>query len=218
VANPSAGEATYSGGARLWQGDMAIQADRIDLLRTKGELVAQGNVLAAFPQAPGAMKKAGRQGTSSSEKAPSEPVLWRVSAKQMRYVNAQGSGKAMPKEAQGEAVLEGGVEAWSSVAKIDAEKLVLRLQRDNSGRAELAQAVGSGGVKIRQGKRWGQGEKASYFAAPGKFVLTGGHPSLHDTSGNLVRGDQLTFYVADDTILVESSKGSRTLTRHPVPN
>jgi len=46
----------------------------------------------------------------------------------------------------------------------------------------------------------------------------GGHPSLHDTSGNLVRGDQLTFFVADDTILVESSKGSRTLTRHPVPN
>ena len=219
VANPSAGEATYSGGARLWQGDLAIQADRIDLRRAQGELVAQGNVLAAFPQAPREMGKPGRAGASARNAPPSGPVLWRVRAKRLTYVSGTGAAaKAAAKSGQGEAVVDGGVEAWSSQGKINAEKLVLTLQRDNTGRAELAQATASGGVNIRQGERWGQAERALYLAAPGKFVLTGGHPSLHDTSGDLVRGDQLTFYVADDTILVESSKGSRTLTRHPIPN
>ena len=146
-------------------------------------------------------------------------MLWRVRANQLAYVNAAGStGKTAANGAPDEAVLDGGVEAWASDGKIDAEKLVLTLQRDNSGRAELKQATAFGGVKIRQGERWGQGEKLIYLAEPGKFVLTGGNPALHDTTGNLVRGDQLTFYVADDTILIDSSKGSRTLTRHPIPN
>ncbi|MDE3135955.1 MAG: hypothetical protein KGL59_05250 [Acidobacteriota bacterium] len=217
VANPSAGEAKYSGDARLWQGEVAIQADRIDLRRTSGELVAQGDVMGAFRQEPHELK------TSHAEKAshlaPSGPVLWRVRASQLTYVDAGGvATKAAAKGAPGEAVLDGGVQAWSSDGRIDAEKLVLTLQRDKSGRAELKQATASGDVKVRQGERWGQGEKLVYLAEPGKFVLTGGNPSLHDTTGNLVRGDQLTFYVADDTILVESPKGSRTLTRHPIPN
>jgi lipopolysaccharide export system protein LptA/lipopolysaccharide export system protein LptC len=217
VADPKAGEAMYSGDARLWQGDLAIQADRIDLRRASGELVAQGNVMGAFPQEPHELGET-KQGVKASRKAPSGPVLWRVRANRLTYVTTAGGTRKEAKGKPGEAVLDGGVEAWSSDGKIDAEKLVLKLQRDNSGRAELAQATALGGVKFQQGKRWGQGEKLVYLAEPGKIVLTGGQPSLHDTTGNLVRGDQLTFYVADDTILVESSKGSRTLTRHPIPN
>jgi lipopolysaccharide export system protein LptA len=218
VADPAAGEATYSGDARLWQGDLAIQADRIDLRRTSGELVAQGKVIGAFPQESHELGKTSRSG-KASRSAPSGPVLWRVRANRLTYVNAGTvATKATANGVPGEAVLDGGVEAWSTDGKIEAEKLVLTLQRDNSGRAELKQATASGGVKIRQGERWGQGAKLIYVAEPGKFVLTGGNPSLHDTTGNLVRGDQLTFYVANDTILVESSKGSRTLTRHPIPN
>ena len=91
VAKPSAGEATYSGGARLWQGDLAIQADRIDLRRAQGELVAQGNVLAAFPQAPREMGKPGRAGASARNAPPSGPVLWRVRAKRLTYVSGTGA-------------------------------------------------------------------------------------------------------------------------------
>jgi lipopolysaccharide export system protein LptA len=217
-ANPATGEATYSGDARLWQGDLAIQGDRIDLRRASGELIALGNVMGAFPQEPHELGKT-NHGRRASQNAPSGPVLWRVRANRLKYVNAtSAAAKTAAKGAQGEAVLDGGVAAWSSDGRIDAQKLVLTLQRDNSGRAELKQATASGGVKIQQGGRWGQGEKLIYLAEPGKFVLTGGHPSLHDTTGDLVTGDQLTFYVANDTIQVESSKGSRTLTRHPIPN
>jgi lipopolysaccharide export system protein LptA len=213
AANAATGEAVYSGGARLWQGDVAIQAERIDLRRASGELVAEGDVLAAFPQTPHELGMSGSKKISHQEKM-SEAVLWRVRAKRLDYRN-QGGAEG---RTGGAAELDGGVEAWSSDAKISAQRLVLTLRRDSGGRAELTQATASGGVRIRQGARWGQGERLIYLAKPGKFVLTGGRPSLHDTSGNLVEGGRLTFYVADDTILVESSRGSRTVTRHPIPN
>lgn len=205
-ANAKTGEAVYSGGARMWQANVAIQAKRIDLRRARGELVAEGNVMAAFPQAPQELALPGKKKTTSPAKN-GDAVLWRVKAKRLEYRNADG-----------EAVLDGGVEAWSSDGRIDARTLVLTLRRNRSGRAELTRAKASGGVRIQQGERWGQGERLIYLAEPGKFVLTGGRPSLHDTSGNLVQGGQLTFYVADDTILVESSRGSRTVTRHPIQN
>ena len=221
-ANAKTGAVTFTGNARLWQGDLVIQAPRIELRRDSGELLAEGGVRAAFPQTQ-AVEAAG--GKHSAAKKPrqtgSGPVLWRVTANRLRYTNRSGAapkrGEGSAANEGGEAVFDGGVRAWSKSGEIDAAKLVLQLERDSGGRAELAQADASGCVHMRQGKRWGQAQNGQYFAKEGKFVLSGGHPSLHDASGDLVTGSQLTFYVADDTILVESAKGSRTLTRHSVP-
>jgi lipopolysaccharide export system protein LptA len=198
-AQPASGEAVYSGGARLWQGDLVIEADRIDLQRSKGILTATGRVQAAFPQA----------------QARGGSLLWRVRAQKLTYVNSGGSFAA--NAGGGQVTLEGGVQAMSSQSQIDSQSMVLDLARDPQGRVEVSQAVGRGGVTVRQLARWGQAERAIYDAAAGKFVLTGGHPELRDTAGDLVTGDRLTFYVSNDTIQVESAEGSRTLTEHPVP-
>ncbi len=208
-AKPSIGEATYSGGARLWQGGLMIQADRIELRRKSGELTATGGVRGAFPQT-GRQSKPGERGTTKGRST--IPVLWRMKADRLTYVNRGGSGKAD----SGTATLDGGVVATSRDGQIQAQRLALQMRRDALGRAELTQATGDGGVLVRQGKRWGRGERAMYDAEEGKFVLSGARPSLHDTSGDLVTGSELTFYVANDTILVESAKGSRTLTGHPI--
>jgi lipopolysaccharide export system protein LptA len=221
-ANAKTGVATFTGNARLWQGDLVIQARQIELLRDRGELLADGGVRAAFPQTQALEAGSGKPGAARKHaESESGPVLWRVTADRLRYISdsrlpAKQGAKGVA-GARGEAVLNGGVRAWSANGEIDAAKLVLQFERDTGGHAELTQANASGGVHVRQGQRWGQGQKAEYFAKGGKFVLSGGHPSLHDASGDLVTGSQLTFYVADDTILVESAKGSRTLTRHSVP-
>jgi lipopolysaccharide export system protein LptA len=77
-------------------------------------------------------------------------------------------------------------------------------------------AIARGHVLVRQEDRHGTSERADYTAAEGKFVLSGGKPIFFDGDGNSVTGRQLTFYQADDTILVESEDGVRTLTRHRV--
>jgi lipopolysaccharide export system protein LptA len=233
-ADLASGHAVYSGSARLWAGNQVLQANRIELDRAGRELIATGNVLAAFPQArprAGGFAVPGRVAPSASaaKKArgnsePGAPVLWRVRAGRLIYVE-KSNQKAADKQAAGsvrkaaaDVTLSDGVEAWSSQGRMQAKTLVLNLQQDGNGRADLARAIATGGVTVHQGPRWGTGENASYDAATGKFVLWGGNPSLRDASGDLVTGDQLTFSVADDTIQVESSEGSRTLTRHPVPN
>ena len=53
-------------------------------------------------------------------------------------------------------------------------------------------------------------------AADGKFVLSGGQPTLTDASSDTTTGHSLTFFVANDTILIDSQEGSRTLTKHRV--
>jgi predicted Rossmann-fold nucleotide-binding protein len=59
-------------------------------------------------------------------------------------------------------------------------------------------------------------EQGEYLAAEGKFVLSGGQPTLMDASSDTTKGHSLTFFVANDTILVDSQEGSRTLTKHRV--
>jgi lipopolysaccharide export system protein LptA len=69
---------------------------------------------------------------------------------------------------------------------------------------------------VRQGDRNGRAEQAEYTAADGKFVLSGGQATVTDAASNTASGRSLTFFVANDTILLDSQEGSRTLTRHRV--
>jgi lipopolysaccharide export system protein LptA len=71
-------------------------------------------------------------------------------------------------------------------------------------------------VIVTQGDRHGSAEQGEYTAADQKFVLSGGQPTLTDGSGNTTTGRSLTFFVASDTILIDSQAGSRTLTKHRV--
>ena len=81
---------------------------------------------------------------------------------------------------------------------------------------QLVRAAGLGNVEVDQLDRRGTSSRADYTAADGKFVLSGGSPIVHDTSGNSVTGRQLTLFYADDTIVVDSAEGLRTLTLHRV--
>ena len=81
---------------------------------------------------------------------------------------------------------------------------------------QLQRAQGVGAVRVENGDKVGTGEHADYWAPENKFVLTGGKPTLIDQSGNSTAGRQLTFFLADDKILVDSEEGSRTLSLHRV--
>jgi lipopolysaccharide export system protein LptA len=69
---------------------------------------------------------------------------------------------------------------------------------------------------VDEGGRKATAERGEYTATTGKFVMTGGNPTLYDGDAGTTTGLQLTFFLADDTIIVDSANGSRTLTKHRV--
>jgi hypothetical protein len=151
-------------------------------------------------------------------------MLWKVLAPMLTYWSDQGKAR-----------LEGGVVASSAQGYLESRTLDLFLnpatpvpagtavpaaasqpRAGAPGGRQLERALAQGAVVVRQGDRRAMAEQAEYTAADGKFVLSGGDPTIADASSDTTKGHSLTFFVANDTILIDSQEGSRTLTKHRV--
>ncbi len=231
TGSTTSGHVIYTGHARLWQGDSVLQAEQIEVWRDDKKLVATGNVVAVFPQAAGPELKAPgpalpgtKTGQAASANAPHGPTLWEIHAPMLTYWSDTGK-----------AHLEGGVTAHSQEGAMESGTLdvfltaapsagtsagtateVAAAKTAGGGTRQLDRALALGGVKVHQADRTGSAEQADYTAADGRFVLSGGNPTITDASSDTTTGHSLTFFVANDTILIDSQTGSRTLTRHRV--
>ncbi|MGC1620967.1 MAG: LPS export ABC transporter periplasmic protein LptC [Candidatus Acidiferrum sp.] len=210
--NSKTGRAVYSGHARLWQGDSVLEADSIELLRDTKILNAAGKVRAVFPQTPSTPP------ATAPENASKKTVVWHISSGTLSYNDITSS-----------AHLEKNVVVQSPDQRIRAPQMDLYFTRASSNSAssssasspktgpqQISRAVGTGGVIVDQGGRRATAERGEYTASDGKFVMSGGNPTLYDGSAGTTTGRQLTFFLADDTIIVDSENGSRTLTKHRV--
>ena len=216
-ANSKTGRALYMGHARLWQGDSVTEADSIELLREARVLNAVGNVRAVFPQTTGQSPMQ----AVTVQAALKKPKLWRLTAGTLTY-----------RDAESRAHLEKNVVAQSAEQKMRAAVVDLYFTRGGTantnaasapaapssaaGAQQISRVVGTGGVIVEQGTRKATAERGEYTAADGKFVMSGGNPTIYDASEGTTTGRQLTFFLADDTIIVDSENGSRTLTKHRV--
>ncbi len=139
---------------------------------------------------------------------------------------------------QGKAHLEGGVTAASDQGSLESRTLDVFLtpanvsgtlpagpsnppgassaQPSGAGGQQLSRILAQGDVVVRQADRRGTGEQAEYTATDQKFVLSGGQPTLTNASNDTTTGRSLTFFVASDTILVDSQEGVRSITKHRV--
>lgn len=217
---------TYAGHARLWQGESVLDSDQIEVWQDDKKLQATGHVVAVFSQISGpfAAMPTIHAGSRPTPRAGSGPRLWRVVAPTLTYWSDQGK-----------AHLEGGVVASSDQGYLESRTLDLFLnpampragtvgppavQSKTTGSApggrQLERALAQGAVVVRQGDRRAMADQAEYTAADGKFVLSGGEPTIADASSDTTTGHSLTFFVANDTILIDSQEGSRTLTKHRV--
>jgi lipopolysaccharide export system protein LptA len=233
VGSNTTGILTYTGHARMWQGDSVLEANQIELFRDEKRLDAKGNVVAVFPQAASSMPagpvqpspvQLGSAQLGSVHRGPVQPgasvTLWKVRAPMLRYWNDLGR-----------AHLEDGVFAESSDQSLKSRTLDLFLSPATpppvasaatkgtpiaTGGRQLTRALALGNVIVHQADRRGSAERADYTAADEKFVLSGGEPTLTDAENDTTTGRSLTFYRASDTIFIDSSTGSRTLTKHQV--
>ena len=229
----TSGHVTYSGHARLWQGESVLESNQIEIWRDDKKLQASENVVAVFPQAsqqviPFAPPQAQAANT------PARPTLWTIRAPLLTYLGDAGR-----------AHLQGGVTADSLQGSMQSPTLDVFLASSQprpaslnglespskpvvrgSGTStqstgppsgqQLQRALALGGVTVRQGDRIGTAEQAEYTASDGKFVLSGDHPTIIDAASDATTGHSLTFFVANDTILIDSQQGSRTLTKHRI--
>ena len=231
--NSKGGRAVYSGHARLWQGDSVLEADSIELLRASKTLNATGNVRAVFPQtsvaAPAAAPQhvsassldnpASRGTLQSSSSSSRRSTLWHISSGSLSYDDLANT-----------AHLEKNVVVQSPDQRIRAPKMDLFFTRGPQNAPEgskapaatapnarqISRAVATGGIIVDQAGRRAVADRGEYTAADGKFIMNGGNPTIYDGSAGTTTGRQLTFFLADDTIIVDSENGSRTLTKHRV--
>jgi lipopolysaccharide export system protein LptA len=203
----SSGQIVYSGRVRLWQGQSVLEADEIAVSRDQKTFRATGNVTTAFAQTSGPSLL-----PASGSKKPG-PTVWQVHAPQLDY-----SGD------KGQVQLTGGVRIVSGDVSIAARSFDLDVGSPKSVSpatasplgGQLSRAVARGDVVVRQGALRATADNAIYTAADGKFVMFGGKPTIIDGSGNSAAGRSLTFFLPNDTILIDSQEGSRTLTKYRV--
>jgi lipopolysaccharide export system protein LptA len=228
-ANSKTGRALYTGHAHLWQGDSVLEANSIELLRDTRLLNALGDVRAVFPQATSTTTDRSTQSGNdhqldpapkpvhTSQVVPKKPQLWHAACATLAYDDKEGR-----------AHLQQNVVVQSADQKMRGPVLDLYFTRSQpaspSGSSassagstqQISRAIGTGGVTVEEGVRKATAERGEYTAANGKFVMSGGNPTLYDGSAGTTTGLQLTFFLADDTIIVDSENGSRTLTKHRV--
>jgi lipopolysaccharide export system protein LptA len=222
----SAGHVTYSGHARMWQGQSLLEAEQIQIWRDEKKMEAQGHVVAVFPQAPGTGPSFAMS-AAKSPASPSKPTLWQIHAPSLTYLSDQGKVH-----------LDGGVTASSEQGSLESRSLDVFLSPATapgapsssrissgpaagalagSGNQQLSRVLAQGGVIVRLADRRGTAQQAEYTAVDQKFVLSGGQPTITDASSDTTTaGRSLTFFVANDTILIDSQEGLRTLTKHRV--
>jgi lipopolysaccharide export system protein LptA len=176
-------------------------------------LKATGNVRAVFPQA--TQREAA--GMPVSAKPVKKANLWHLAAKSLDY-----------EDLTDRAHLEGDVAVQSETQRMRSASLdlyftrakpagaSLKFSNATGGAQQISRAVGTGGVTVEEQSRKAMAERAEYTADDGRFVMSGGTPTLFDGTQGTTTGRQLTFFLADDTIIVDSENGSRTLTKHRV--
>ncbi len=183
--------ARYQGQARLWQGENRLQADVIELFENPRKLLAAGRVTSLLVV----------QGREAGEKSVARRL--EISSEQLTYL-----------EAERRALYEQEAVARAHFATLTAPRLEVFLEEAAAGgSAQVERVHASGGVVVTQPGRRAVAEHGEYTVADETLVLWGGEAQLIDAAQGSTTGARLTFNLANDSILVESATGSRSVTR-----
>ena len=212
-SNPNV--ALYTGNARLWQDANIIQAPSIQFDRENRFVTAQGtpaqsvSTLLEQRSAPEAGTSTGKvQAAKPGKRTQSGPVA--ITSSHLTYSDPDRK-----------AHYEGGVVAkgtdfTASAREMDAYLLPRSATAGTQsplGSGQLDHLVGQGNVVVQQPTRRADGQNLVYTAAEGKFVLTGGPPSIFDAERGRTTGVSLTFFRRDDRVLVEGEASSPVVTQ-----
>jgi len=184
--------ARYSGSARGWQGDDSIQAEDIVLSFSDRRMKAFRNVLCRFLEAP-APAAGGRP-------APPAPTV--IVADSMDY-----------DEAEGTIHFRGAVKLTRQASTILGDRMHVTLTEAASGRRTVDRVLAEGGVRFSHLANTGSADHLTY--APLRQLAemrqdAGLAEVVDQTNGRVLRGKTLTFDLAGNRVLTETTEGGRT--------
>ena len=205
TAQRATGQALYTGGARLWQNANVVEAPNISFDRNSRSMTADGT-----PQ-----QRVVTVLVQTDKKGKVTPV--NIKSDQLTYVDderkAHFSGGVVMKAAdallssrEADAFLQPRQDADSDSPHPADQGSVI------SEPSRLDRVIAWDHVVVLQPTRRILGEHLVYTAADGKYVMTGGSPSIFDAEKGVSHGDSLTFYNRDDRVLIESKDSSSSPT------
>jgi lipopolysaccharide export system protein LptA len=191
TADRNTAVAVYQGAARLWQDGNIVQAPTITFNRNQRTVHAQADarrrVATLFVQTDAA-------GKVTPVNVMSDELTYVDQIRQARFVGAVAA-----------TMTEGRLTADRATVYLLPRAQKPKAAAGEPGASQLDRVVADGHVVLWQPTRHGQGDHLVYTAQDGKYVLSGGSPSIFDAERGTVQGDSLTFYNRDDRVLVESA-------------
>jgi LPS export ABC transporter protein LptC len=179
--------ATYTGGARLWQGDTTIQGDTIVLDEHSGDLKASGSVRSTF------VLEQLDQKTQQKTKVPSI-----ASAKDLHY-----------EDALRRATYTTDAHVNGPQGDCRADKIEMYFV-EGGGALERAEAYRD--VKLLTDARTSSGDRMTYFAADERYIMVGAPVRILEECRETT-AKTLTFWRSTDRILADGNEEIRTLTK-----
>jgi lipopolysaccharide export system protein LptA len=168
--------------ARIWQEDFSLQARKILLAFDSRELEAYGGVRLSL------IRKEEKKSVRP------QPVL--ITSSQMKYLPAENRLE-----------LDGPCELLSTGYTVKAEKMLIRFKGETS---ELDRIEAQGQVTVMKDLVAGRAERGFYEWEKDLFILEG-KPVLEDPEQGTIRGDKLTFNLAEGRIVVENQGRERSI-------
>ena len=172
--DPKTGWLTYSGHPRLVQDRNLISGRLIRFNRSGGSLVVEDEVESILI------------GGSASQE-----TTYEITSKSLVYDRLDRRAR-----------YQGKVRLIND--DLSMESPLLDLHFASSSLEALQRAVASGGVRLRERQRQGQGEKAVYDLQQRRLELTGNMAQIRDPKEGNFSGSKFIFYVGADSLSIES--------------
>jgi lipopolysaccharide export system protein LptA len=190
VYDDATDKAVYTGEARLWQGETAIQADTITIDDTRGDLVAHGKVRSTL-----------RLSQTNPKTGASEPSTTVITSDHMVY-----------QDTDRRATYTGTPRLNGPEGDLRAEKIELYLDETGSALEKLEAYVN---VSLTSAARAASGARLTYFAADERYLMSGTPVRILEQLPQECRetiGRTLTFFRSTDSISVDGNDETRTQT------
>lgn len=178
----------YAGQSRLWQGETVIQAERITLDESKGDLSADGGVVTTLALA--------------SEAAQAKPQA------RPRPTILRGATFTYRDETR-KAIYDTKAQMNGEQGDLSADHIELLLA---AGENRLDRLDARGAVDVRLDKRQASGATLVYRPADERYEISGA-PGRFIDECNESAGKTLTFFKSSDRVIIDGNEEVRTETR-----